>query len=57
MQYPELDLLQKYIKELVTLAATHVMNNGGVVRRLDSWGTLSLPQRMRRHNQTHYIAE
>lgn len=25
------------------------MNNGGVVRKIDSWGTFGLPQRMKRH--------
>jgi len=47
----------KHIKELVELAAKHVINNGGVVRRLNSLGTLSLPQRMRRHQQYHQIGD
>lgn len=49
--------MQKHIKELVTLAAKHVMDNGGVVRNLDSWGTLTLPQRMNRHKAWYSIGE
>lgn len=48
---------QKPLKDLVRQTALHVMNNGGVVRKISSWGTLSLPQRMRRHKQAHYIGE
>lgn len=33
------------------------MNHGGVVRNLDSWGTLTLPQRMHRRKQWHNIGE
>ncbi|KAI0940444.1 hypothetical protein AcW1_003638 [Taiwanofungus camphoratus] len=51
--YPE----YKHIKGLVQLAATHVMQGGGVVRRLKSWGTLSLPQRMRRHKLYHNVGD
>ncbi|KAF9465005.1 ribosomal protein S6 [Collybia nuda] len=43
----------KHIKELVRQTATHVMNAGGVVRNINSWGTLTLPQRMRRHGEIH----
>ncbi|RDB25018.1 putative 28S ribosomal protein S6, mitochondrial [Hypsizygus marmoreus] len=43
----------KHIKELVRQTATHVMNAGGVVRNINSWGTLTLPQRMRRHGAIH----
>ena len=50
-------MVQKHIKDLVTLAAKHVMDNGGVVRSLDSWGTLSLPQKMYRHDQWFKIGE
>jgi len=50
---------QKYehIRELVHLTASHVMDNGGVVRKLTSWGTLSLPQRMHRHKQYFSIGD
>ena len=48
---------QKHIKDLVTLVAKHVMDNGGVVRNLDSWGTLTLPQQMKRHKVRHSIGE
>lgn len=33
------------------------MDNGGVVRSLESWGTLSLPQRMYRHDQWFKVGE
>ncbi|KAJ4002152.1 ribosomal protein S6 [Lentinula boryana] len=39
----------RHIKQLVTQTCTHIMNNGGVVRKIDSWGTFGLPQRMKRH--------
>ncbi|KAF5393297.1 hypothetical protein D9757_000662 [Collybiopsis confluens] len=39
----------KYIKQLVTQTCSHIMDGGGVVRKIDSWGTLALPQRMKRH--------
>jgi len=45
--YPE----YKHIKDLVTQSAMHVLDSGGVVRSLSYWGTLGLPQRMRRHQQ------
>ena len=48
---------QKHIKDLVTRAATHILDNGGVVRKLDSWGTQTLPQRMRRAKVYHNIGE
>ncbi|KAL6308050.1 ribosomal protein S6 [Sparassis latifolia] len=51
--YPE----YKHIKDLVHFTAMHVMNQGGVVRRLNSWGTLSLPQRMRRHKTYNSIGD
>ncbi|GAB1524708.1 ribosomal protein S6 [Rhizoctonia solani] len=44
---------QKHIKELVTVTAQHVMNHGGVVRKITSMGTRVLPQRMRSHQQWH----
>lgn len=43
--------LQKHIKELVRQTAMHVMNAGGAVRGINSWGTCRLPQRMQRHQQ------
>ncbi|OCH88266.1 hypothetical protein OBBRIDRAFT_780419 [Obba rivulosa] len=46
-----------HIKGLVTQAATHVMDRGGVVRHLNSWGTFSLPQRMRRHKKYYTIGD
>ena len=49
--------LKQHIKQLVQQTATHVMDAGGVVRALDSWGTLTLPQRMRRHKQYHLRGE
>ncbi|KAJ3802945.1 ribosomal protein S6 [Lentinula aff. detonsa] len=39
----------RHIKQLVTQTCNHIMNNGGVVRKIDSWGTFGLPQRMKRH--------
>ncbi|KAE9411369.1 hypothetical protein BT96DRAFT_961295 [Gymnopus androsaceus JB14] len=47
----------KHIKQLVTQTCTHIMNNGGVVRKIDSWGTLGLPQRMKRHSTHHNYAD
>ncbi|KZP18686.1 hypothetical protein FIBSPDRAFT_745026 [Athelia psychrophila] len=41
----------KHIKELVRQTASHVMNAGGAVRGINSWGTCRLPQRMKRHQQ------
>jgi len=38
----------KIIKELVRQSSLHIMNAGGVVRNINSWGTYTLPQRMRR---------
>ncbi|KAF9266937.1 hypothetical protein L218DRAFT_857595 [Marasmius fiardii PR-910] len=46
-----------HIKQLVTQTCTHIMNSGGVVRKIDSWGTLVLPQRMKRHKTTHRIGD
>ena len=46
---------QAHIKGLVTLAAKHVMDNGGVVRKIESWGTLTLPQPMKKHNVGEYV--
>ncbi|KAI0743843.1 ribosomal protein S6 [Daedaleopsis nitida] len=47
----------EYIKGLVTRVATHVMDNGGVVRNLESWGTRTLPQRMRKGRHYHNIGD
>ncbi|RPD63857.1 ribosomal protein S6 [Lentinus tigrinus ALCF2SS1-7] len=47
----------EHIKDLVTRVATHVLDNGGVVRGLNSWGTRTLPQRMRGVNQFHTIGD
>lgn len=33
------------------------MNARGVVRSINSWGTLTLPQRMKRHGETHLTGE
>jgi len=41
----------KHIKELVRQTASHVLNAGGAVRGINSWGTCRLPQRMKRHQQ------
>jgi len=41
----------RHIKQLVQQTATHVMHAGGVVRGLDSMGTLTLPQRMKKKGQ------
>jgi small subunit ribosomal protein S6 len=49
--------LQRHIKELVTTCATHVLDNGGVVRSLNNWGTRVLPSRMNRHQQWHTMGE
>ncbi|KAG6903025.1 hypothetical protein C0995_007458 [Termitomyces sp. Mi166 len=47
----------KYIRELVRQTATHVLNNGGVVREIKYLGTLTLPQRMRRHKAVHSVGD
>ncbi|KAF8893953.1 ribosomal protein S6 [Infundibulicybe gibba] len=46
-----------HIKELVRQSATHVMNAGGVVRSINSWGTLTLPQRMKRHGPYESVGD
>ncbi|KAJ7647237.1 ribosomal protein S6 [Roridomyces roridus] len=46
-----------HIRELVKQSATHIMDAGGVVRKIDSWGTRALPQRLRRHGNYHEIAD
>ncbi|KAI0812380.1 ribosomal protein S6 [Irpex lacteus] len=42
------------IKNLVKTCAEHVMQRGGVVRKIESWGTCTLPQRMKK---THEIGD
>ncbi|KAF8622724.1 hypothetical protein AX15_006815 [Amanita polypyramis BW_CC] len=49
IHYPE----YQHIKQLVHQTATHVMQAGGVVRTLNSWGTHTLPQRMKKHRHHH----
>ena len=49
--------VQSRIRDLVRQTAMTVMNHGGVVRSLNSWGTRSLPAQMRRHEQKHTIGE
>ncbi|KAK7687113.1 hypothetical protein QCA50_009615 [Cerrena zonata] len=44
-----------HIKKLVKTTALQVMNSGGVVRNIKSWGALTLPQRMRRHKQIYNV--
>ncbi|KAI0344603.1 hypothetical protein BDW22DRAFT_1354694 [Trametopsis cervina] len=44
----------RHIKDLVTVCAEHVMKNGGVVRNIESLGTLTLPTRMKK---THDIGD
>ncbi|KAF5370879.1 hypothetical protein D9758_002011 [Tetrapyrgos nigripes] len=46
-----------HIKQLVTQTCTHLLDKGAVVRKIDSWGTLVLPQRMRRHKTYHNIGD
>ncbi|KAJ3516435.1 hypothetical protein NLJ89_g1136 [Agrocybe chaxingu] len=45
------------IRELVRQSAMHVMNAGGVVRNLNSWGTRTLPQRMKRHGRPQEVGD
>lgn len=47
----------KHIKDLVTMSAMHVMNEGGVVRNIGFDGTKTLPERMRRHKQYYTIGD
>lgn len=35
----------------------HVMNSGGVVRKIGSWGSRTLPQRMKRNGPLHSVGE
>lgn len=47
----------KHIKDLVTMSAMHVMNEGGVVRNIQFNGTQTLPERMRRHKQYYTVGD
>ncbi|KAJ6558617.1 ribosomal protein S6 [Mycena vulgaris] len=47
----------KHIQGLARQTALHIMDAGGVVRKIDSWGTRTLPQRMRRHGNYHEIGD
>ncbi|KAJ7497389.1 ribosomal protein S6 [Mycena latifolia] len=47
----------KHIQGLARQTALHIMEAGGVVRKIDSWGTRTLPQRMRRHGNYHEIGD
>ena len=49
--------LQQHIRELVRQSAMHVINNGGVVRSINSWGTRTLPQKMKRHGPRQSVGE
>ncbi|KAF9529406.1 ribosomal protein S6 [Crepidotus variabilis] len=46
-----------HIRELVRQSASHVMHQGGVVRAINSWGTKTLPQRMKRHGPLQNVAD
>jgi small subunit ribosomal protein S6 len=50
---------QQHIRSLVQQSATQILQAGGVVRKIESWGTLQLPQRMKkkRTNAYEYIGE
>ena len=50
---------QQHIRSLVQQSATQIMNAGGVVRKIESWGTMQLPHRMKkkRTNAYEYIGE
>ncbi|KAF9237530.1 ribosomal protein S6 [Melanogaster broomeanus] len=47
----------KHIKDLVTISAQHVMDNGGVVRNIQFWGTKTLPHVMKRRRQKYTIGD
>ncbi|KXN85366.1 30S ribosomal protein S6 [Leucoagaricus sp. SymC.cos] len=42
----------QHIRSLAQKSATHIMNSGGVVRKIESWGTMQLPQRMKKKRST-----
>ena len=35
----------------------HVMNSGGIVRKISSWGTQTLPQKMKRNGPLQSVGE
>lgn len=39
------------------MSARHVMDQGGVVRNIEYWGTQTLPQVMRRHKKSQTVGE
>ncbi|KAF7782622.1 hypothetical protein Agabi119p4_1998 [Agaricus bisporus var. burnettii] len=43
-----------HIRGLVQQSATHIMHAGGVVRKIESWGTMQLPQRMKKKRTSAY---
>lgn len=45
---------QLHIRGLVQQSATHIMRAGGVVRKIESWGTMQLPQRMKKKRTSAY---
>ncbi|KAJ7072242.1 ribosomal protein S6 [Mycena amicta] len=47
----------KHIQGLAKQSILHILDAGGVVRKIDSWGTRALPQRMRRHGNYHEIGD
>ncbi|KAJ6593996.1 ribosomal protein S6 [Mycena capillaripes] len=47
----------KHIHGLVKQSALLVLEAGGAVRKINSWGTRTLPQRMRRHGNYHEIGD
>ncbi|KAG9000507.1 hypothetical protein FRB94_005395 [Tulasnella sp. JGI-2019a] len=46
-----------HISKLVKQTALTVLNNGGVVRTLNCWGTRKLPALMKRQGQHHTIGD
>ncbi|CDZ97222.1 Mitochondrial ribosomal protein MRP17 [Phaffia rhodozyma] len=47
----------KPIRDLVRSTALHIMEHGGHVRTIKSWGTQTLPEKMRRHKVTHEVGD
>jgi len=47
----------QHIRELVRQSAMHVMNSGGVVRKINSWGTQTLPQKMKRNGPLQSVGD
>ncbi|KAG1716632.1 hypothetical protein ID866_510 [Astraeus odoratus] len=47
----------RHIKDLVTMSARHIMDQGGVVRNIEYWGTQTLPQKMRKRRQVYTIGD